>query len=76
MRFHNLRHSFATRLVQRGVDLYSVKELIGHKTIAMTMRYAHHDTESLRRKVEILDGEGTKLGTVGKMNKGLQSVTP
>jgi integrase len=53
--FHDLRHTFATRLVQNGVDLYKVKELLGHKTIAMTMRYAHHYPESLRSSVEVLD---------------------
>lgn len=53
--FHDLRHTFATRLVQNGVDLYKVKELLGHKTITMTMRYAHHYPESLRSSVEVLD---------------------
>lgn len=53
--FHDLRHSFATRLVQRGVDLYKVKELLGHKTLAMTARYAHHYPESLRASIETLD---------------------
>ena len=53
--FHDLRHTFATRLVQNGVDIYKVKELLGHKSIAMTMRYAHHYPESLRASVEVLD---------------------
>jgi integrase len=54
-RFHDLRHTFATRLVQRGVDLYRVQQLLGHKSGAMTQRYAHHSPESLRSSVEVLD---------------------
>ncbi|MCX5815318.1 MAG: site-specific integrase [Proteobacteria bacterium] len=53
--FHDLRHTFATRLVQNGVDLYKIKEILGHKTINMTLRYAHHYPESLRGSIEILD---------------------
>ncbi|HEV8329339.1 MAG TPA: tyrosine-type recombinase/integrase [Nitrospiraceae bacterium] len=59
--FHDLRHTFATRLVQAGVDLYKVQRLLGHKSPIMTQRYAHHYPESLRDGVEILDQVGTNL---------------
>jgi integrase len=59
--FHDLRHTFATRLVQAGVDLYKVQRLLGHKSPIMTQRYAHHYPESLRDGVEILDQVGTHL---------------
>ena len=65
--FHDLRHTFATRLVQAGVDLYKVQRLLGHKSPMMTQRYAHHYPESLRDGVEILDRRtqpDTKLTTV------------
>lgn len=54
-RFHDLRHTFATRLVQAGVDIYTVQKLGRWKTITMVMRYAHHYPESLRPGVEVLD---------------------
>ncbi len=53
-RFHDSRHTFATRLVQRGEDIYKVAKLMGHKDIRMTQRYAHHSSESLRSGVEVL----------------------
>ncbi len=55
VRFHDLRHTFATRLVQAGVDLYKVQKLMRHKSPIMTQRYAHHYPESLRGAVEVLD---------------------
>ena len=62
-RFHDLRHTFATRLVQRGIDLYKVQRLLGHKTTHMTQRYAHHSPESLREGVKILESS-SRFGTI------------
>ena len=42
-------------MVQRGVYLYKVQRLLGHKTNLMTQRYAHHSPESLREGVNVLD---------------------
>jgi len=39
--FHSLRHTYASLLVQAGVDIYHVKELLGHSSIALTERYSH-----------------------------------
>ncbi len=63
-RFHDLRHTFATRLVQAGVDLYKVQKLMRHKSPIMTQRYAHHYSESLRDGVEILDALGAESITI------------
>ncbi|MBM4305181.1 MAG: site-specific integrase [Deltaproteobacteria bacterium] len=63
LRFHDLRHTFATRLVQAGVDLYTVQKLGRWKNISMVMRYAHHYPESLRSGVEVLDRIGKKIST-------------
>lgn len=54
--WHTLRHTFASRLVMAGVDLKTVQDLMGHKTISMTARYAHlapaHKLTALERLVK------------------------
>jgi integrase len=53
-RFHDLRHDFASRLVMAGIDLYRVKDLLGHSTIQMTEKYSHLRPIALREAVEVL----------------------
>lgn len=53
--WHCLRHTFASRLVMAGVDIRTVQELLGHKTIAMTVRYSHLAPKHTLAAVERLD---------------------
>jgi site-specific recombinase XerD len=53
-RWHDLRHSFCSRLVKKGVNLKVIQLLAGHKTIVTTARYAHADDADLRSAVDTL----------------------
>lgn len=53
--FHDLRHDFASRLVQAGVNLYEVRDLLGHSSITLTERYAHLAPHQKRAAVALLD---------------------
>ena len=64
--FHDLRHTFATRLAQRGVDIYKISKLLGHHSVSMTQRYAHHCPESLRDGIQVLEHSDYNLTTVGE----------
>ncbi len=59
-RLYDLRHTFGSRAVMAGVDLPTLKELMGHSTITMTMRYVHptpqHKKEALKKLENFQEG--------------------
>jgi integrase len=64
--FHDLRHTFASHLVMAGVDITTVSKLLGHKSLKMTLRYAHLTPAHMAKAVNILDSAlNGKLSSVG-----------
>ncbi len=79
LRFHDLRHTFATRLVTGGVDIVTVQRLLGHQSLAMTQRYAHPTSADIRHAIETLERatrDGHFVDTVDRRRRTGDNVTP
>lgn len=63
--WHTLRHTFASRLLDRGADIVTVKELLGHSTVTVTMRYTHTNLASKQAAVDTLSRACDNFVTVG-----------
>lgn len=71
--WHDLRHTFATRLRQRGVALEDIADLLGHKTLAMTKRYAHVSMHRLHEAIGLLSTTPTDTTTDTKQSEPIQA---
>ena len=72
-RFHDSRHTFASRLVMEAVDLYTVQRAGGWKTQAMVQRYAHLSPDHMRAAVERLAKAPSRTESVTKSVTGASS---
>jgi site-specific recombinase XerD len=63
LRFHDLRHSFASFLAQSGVSLYVISKLLGHSDIKTTEIYAHLTPNNYLNAVEMLDDNPLEVAT-------------
>lgn len=71
--FHDLRHTFASQLLMKGGTLKDVQELLGHKTMTMTLRYAHLTQEHKKKAVNLLNGLTASMSEKGFCHKTVTS---
>jgi len=69
VRFHDLRHTFATRLVDRAVDIITIQSLLGHSTVLVTQRYTHARDDRAAQAVTLLDVEKPPICDTGVTRK-------
>jgi len=74
--FHDLRHTFASNLVMAGVDIMTVKELMGHKDLTMTLRYSHLAPNHKTRAINILDAVMSQNPPQEKTTEKVVSLMP
>lgn len=77
-RFHDLRHTFASNLIMAGIDLATVQDLMGYKSIQMTMRYAHLSPDHRQKAVSILSAyysNNHKLSTNAETSEKVVTLT-
>jgi len=75
--WHTLRHTFPSRLLERGADIVTVQQLLGHSTVTVTMRYTHTNLDSKRNAVAKLESFGDVLVTpCTKMQQTRPKVSP
>ena len=75
-KFHDLRHTFASQVLLKGGSLKDVQELLGHKTMTMTLRYAHLTQERKRNAVNLLNGLTTAQKNDGQSGSEIDRQAP
>jgi len=73
-RFHDLRHTFASHLVMKGVPIKTVQEYLGHANLTMTMRYSHLAPSHHREAIRILDSAYTPATSTSQPKASAASV--
>ncbi len=66
LRFHDLRHTAASRLIDRGADPVAVQYILGHANLKTTEIYLHSNLQQMRKAIERLDSKGTKQPRIGE----------
>ena len=74
--FHDLRHTFASRLVMSSIDLLTVQALMGHKDISRTLRYTHLSSDHKQRVVGALESFAEQSPQFSPQRRGQGTVIP